>query len=107
MLALEHVVRARMEKEGALDVESTEAAKSTLGGAVSVAESLPGPLGSEVLSAAQNAFTQSLETAAIVSAVLSLLTAVAVTVVLRNVEIGGPEVEAELRPEQSNEPEPA
>jgi hypothetical protein len=66
---------------------------------VSVAESLPGPLGSELLSAAQSAFTQSLETAAIVS--------VAVSFVLRHVEIGGAEVEAELRPEQSNAPEPA
>jgi MFS transporter, DHA2 family, multidrug resistance protein len=92
---------------GGLDVESTEAAKSTLGAAVSVAESLPGPLGSELLSAAQNAFTGSLEIAAIVSAVLALLTAIAVTVALRNVEIGGPEVEAEVRPEQSNAPEPA
>jgi DHA2 family multidrug resistance protein-like MFS transporter len=72
-----------------------------------MAESLPGPLGSELLSAAQSAFTQSLEIAAIVSAVLALVTAIAVSFVLRHVEIGGAEVEAELTPGQSNEPEPA
>jgi DHA2 family multidrug resistance protein-like MFS transporter len=92
---------------GGLEVESIKAAESTLGGAVSVAESLPGPLGSELLSAAQNAFTQSLETVAIVSAALALVTAIAVTLVLRNVEVSGVEVEAELRSEQGNEPEPA
>jgi MFS transporter, DHA2 family, multidrug resistance protein len=89
---------------GGLDMQSAEAAQSTLGGAVSVAETLPGPLGSELLSAAHNAFTQSLEIVAVVSAVLALITAAAVTVVLRNVEVGGREAEAELSPEQTNEP---
>jgi DHA2 family multidrug resistance protein-like MFS transporter len=96
-----------LETTRGLEVESMEAAESALGGAVSVAESLPGPLGSELLSAAQSAFTQSLETVAIVSAALALVTAIAVTLVLRNVEVSGQELEAELTPEQSNEPEPA
>jgi MFS transporter, DHA2 family, multidrug resistance protein len=87
---------------GGLDMQSAEAAQSTLGGAVSVAESLPGPLGTELLNAAHHAFTQSLETAAIVSAALALITAVAVTLVLRNVQIGDQEVEPGMT-EQSKE----
>jgi DHA2 family multidrug resistance protein-like MFS transporter len=72
-----------------LPLEAAEAARGTLGGAVAVAEQLPDALGIELLAAARDAFSQSLELTAIVSAGLSLLTALLVTVVLRGVERGG------------------
>ena len=66
--------------------ESAETARSTLGGAVSVAEQLPSTLGMHVLDTARAAFSQSLELTAMLSAALTLLTAVVVTVALRHVQ---------------------
>jgi DHA2 family multidrug resistance protein-like MFS transporter len=61
----------------------TEAARSTLAGAVAVAELLPGGLGAEVLDAARQAFAQSFDVTAVLTAGVVLMTAVLVTVVLR------------------------
>jgi MFS transporter, DHA2 family, multidrug resistance protein len=55
-----------------------EVAKSTLGGALSVAEKLQGEMGRSILSTSREAFTSSLMTMAVISAVLSLLLAIVV-----------------------------
>ncbi len=65
--------------------ESGETSRSTLGGAVSAAEELPGALGDQLLATARDAFSQSFEVVAIVSAVLLTLAAVTVGLRLRNV----------------------
>jgi MFS transporter, DHA2 family, multidrug resistance protein len=74
--------------------EQTEAARDSLGGAVAAAEHLPGPLGTELLDVARDAFTQSLQVAAVVSAVLAAATAVIAALFLRQVR-GGPASVAE------------
>jgi DHA2 family multidrug resistance protein-like MFS transporter len=66
--------------------DAVEAARSTLGGAVSVAERLPEHLGAELLTAARDAFTHALGISASVSAVVALLTAVIAVVALRRVQ---------------------
>jgi DHA2 family multidrug resistance protein-like MFS transporter len=77
--------------------EAAEAARSTLGGAVSVASQLPGTAGIDILNAAHAAFSQSLELTALVSAALAIVIAVIITTVLRDVQPGSgePEEEAE------------
>jgi MFS transporter, DHA2 family, multidrug resistance protein len=82
--------------------EAAESARSTLGEAIAVAESLPGPLGVELVTAARDAFTQSLELTAILSAVLATFTAVLVAVVLRNVDGG----HADEAPQEQAPPQP-
>jgi len=62
-----------------------EAARDTLGGAVGVADRLPGPLGAELLDASREAFTQALQLTAAASAALAAGTAVVVLVLLRDV----------------------
>jgi DHA2 family multidrug resistance protein-like MFS transporter len=68
--------------------EQTEAARDSLGGAVAAAEDLPGPLGTELLDVARDAFTQSLQVAAVVSAVVAAGTALVAAVFLRQVRGG-------------------
>ncbi len=68
--------------------EAAEAARDTLGGALSVAGQLPDPLGAELLSAAREAFTQSLQLTGFISAVIALALAVMVLVLLRRVRAG-------------------
>jgi DHA2 family multidrug resistance protein-like MFS transporter len=68
--------------------ESSEAARSTLGGAVSVAETLPPDLSVQLLDSARSAFQQSLELTAIFSSLAMLAIAVMVIVVLRDVDTG-------------------
>ena len=75
--------------------EAVEGAQDTLGGAVAVAEQLPGPLGAELLVVARDAFAYSVELTAIISAALVMLTAIMVATVLRNVQPSG-EPEDEL-----------
>jgi MFS transporter, DHA2 family, multidrug resistance protein len=72
-----------------LSPEAGDNARGTLGGAVAAAEQLGGPLSLDLLAAAAQAFTQSLELVALISAGLVLVTAVIVSVVLRNVQTGG------------------
>lgn len=63
--------------------EAAEAARSTLGGALSVADHLPGPLGTSLLSAARDAFTHSLELTSIICALIATAAALLVVVVVR------------------------
>ncbi len=98
----------RSEMAGSLPpgvgVAAAETARGTLGGAVSVAEELGGALGIDLLNAARDAFSQSTEVTAMISAALALLTAVIVSVFLRDVDLnadedveaGSPLVEAQV-----------
>jgi DHA2 family multidrug resistance protein-like MFS transporter len=67
---------------------AVEAARETLGGAVAAAEPLHDPLGAELLEAARDAFTRSLELSAAISAAIVLALAVAAAVLLRGVRSG-------------------
>jgi MFS transporter, DHA2 family, multidrug resistance protein len=60
------------------------AAMDTLGGAVAVADQLPGPLAAELLDAAREAFTQGLQQAAITSAAIVVGMAVLALLLLRH-----------------------
>lgn len=68
---------------------ATEAARSTLGGAVVVAERLPGQLGAELLGTARDAFTQAMALIAGISAIIAIATAIAAVVLLRRVDVRG------------------
>jgi MFS transporter, DHA2 family, multidrug resistance protein len=78
--------------------EAAEAAPDTLGGAVSVAHQLPGPLAADLLDAAREAFTQGLQLAAVMSAAIVLGMAILTAVLLRHVRPGS-EPEGQLEPE--------
>jgi MFS transporter, DHA2 family, multidrug resistance protein len=75
---------------------AAEAARDTIGGAVAVADQLPGPLAAELLDAAREAFTQALQVSAITSAAIVLGLAVLTAILLRNVSASsGPEGQPE------------
>ena len=61
-----------------LTSEDTEAVKSTIGGALTVAEKLEGNLGDVIVAVSKTAFTNSLTVMAIISALLSVMLAVLV-----------------------------
>jgi len=61
-----------------------ETARDTLGGALAVATRLPEPLGAQLLTTARGAFTQALETTALISVVVVLVTATITLFVLRD-----------------------
>jgi len=65
---------------------AAELARSTLGGALAAAEQLPDPLGAALLATAREAFSQSLELVALISAAVLIATAIAAAVRLRSVE---------------------
>ncbi len=67
----------------AVPAETAEAARDTLGGALAVADGLPGALGAELLSTARAAFTQAMEATALISVVVVLATAIVTALVLR------------------------
>jgi DHA2 family multidrug resistance protein-like MFS transporter len=69
-----------------LSPEAGAAARETLAGAVEVAAHLPGQLGFAVLEAAQTAFVQGLQLAAVIGAVASIVLAVFTLATLRNVQ---------------------
>ena len=71
--------------------EESDAAIETLGGALEAVERLPDALGTELLDAAQEAFTQGLQIAAVAGAGLAVATAVLCAVMLRRVTPGAPE----------------
>jgi MFS transporter, DHA2 family, multidrug resistance protein len=73
--------------------EASTTARDTLGGAVAEAEQLPEPLAGELLGAAQEAFTQGLQAAAVTSAFVAAATAVVAVVLLRHVRPGAEEAE--------------
>jgi MFS transporter, DHA2 family, multidrug resistance protein len=77
---------------------TAEVARSTLGGALAEAGKLPERLGAELLGTAREAFVQSLELAAAISAAIALMTAIMVGVLLRRVRASS---------EAGAEPEPA
>jgi len=63
-----------------------EAAKDTLGGALEAVERLPNKLGAALLDAAQEAFTQGLQVAAVTGAALTMATAVLAAALLRRMQ---------------------
>ena len=79
-----------------LSPEAMEVARSTLGGALAVAEPLSQPLSVALLGTAREAFTQAFELTAGICAALALATAIVAAVVLRRVQAGS---EPERRPE--------
>jgi DHA2 family multidrug resistance protein-like MFS transporter len=60
-----------------------EAARSTLGAAVAMAEALPDQAGTVLLATAREAFTESFQVSAIVGVVISIALAILVAVMLR------------------------
>jgi MFS transporter, DHA2 family, multidrug resistance protein len=79
--------------------EAAEAARDTLGGAVSVADQLPNQLATELLDTAREAFTQGLQVSAITSATIVLGMAILTAVLLKHIRPGS-------EPECQPEPEP-
>lgn len=73
---------------GGVPPEASEAARNTLGGAVSVAGQLPAQLGTQLLGSAREAFIRAFQLTAAISAVVSLVTGVGVMVLLRRVGAG-------------------
>jgi MFS transporter, DHA2 family, multidrug resistance protein len=83
---------------------AAEAARETLGGAVAVADGLPGRLGPELLGAAVEAFSRALQLTAATSAILVLGTAILVAVLLRDVPAGsGSEDPASPEPDAASQ----
>ena len=72
-----------------LPPEAAATAKDTLGGAVQVAATLPGPLGATVLDVSREAFVQAMQVAATISAVLAVVVAIVAVAALRHVPSGG------------------
>ncbi|HEU4748509.1 MAG TPA: MFS transporter, partial [Gemmatimonadaceae bacterium] len=64
---------------------AADAARDTLGGAVAVAGRLPGQLGKELLTVAQEAFSHALQTTAITAVVIVTALAIIVMVTLRQI----------------------
>jgi len=79
-----------------LPADAAEAARSTLGGAVSVGQQLGGQTGAEVIATARAAFAQSLEVVAAISAVMVIIIAVVAVVLLRPVTPGTSAGESDL-----------
>jgi MFS transporter, DHA2 family, multidrug resistance protein len=71
--------------------DQADAARDTLGGAVAVSADLTDTLASQVLDAAQLAFTQGLQVVALVSATIAALAALGVMAFLRDVRAASPE----------------
>ena len=82
-----------------ISASAAEAARATLGGAVTLARELPGQVGPEVVQAAQSAFIRGLQLCAAISAVGSLALAVLVALALRRNR--APEPEAPAHPSDS------
>ncbi|HET9725183.1 MAG TPA: MFS transporter [Actinomycetota bacterium] len=71
--------------------EEADAARDTLGGALQTVETLPGELGARLLDAAQQAFTQGLQVAAVVAAALAMGTAVLAALLLSRMGAESPD----------------
>jgi DHA2 family multidrug resistance protein-like MFS transporter len=67
--------------------EAAEVARSTIGGAVSVAGELPGALGADVLGSAREAFAHAFGTTAAISAVIAIGVALLAVALLRRVPV--------------------
>ncbi|MFY9586979.1 MAG: MFS transporter [Actinomycetota bacterium] len=77
-----------------IPAQAANAAKDTLGGAIEAAGTLPGRVGSELVTAARDAFTQGLHVAATISVIGSIVLATLVLAFLRHTRAGG-EIEVE------------
>jgi DHA2 family multidrug resistance protein-like MFS transporter len=73
---------------------TAEAARDTLGGAVAGAERLPDKMGSAVLDAAHEAFTNGMRVVAVISVMVLAVLAVVATLLLRDRTVVVPETEA-------------
>jgi DHA2 family multidrug resistance protein-like MFS transporter len=87
-----------------LTAEAIEAARSTLGGALAVAERFPGQSGTELLGIARQAFAQAFELTAVIGAAIVIATTILVAAVLRQVGAGA---EPDRRPDVEPEEAPA
>ncbi len=83
--------------------EATEAARDTLGGAVAVADRLPGQVGAELLRTAREAFVDALDLTAATSAVLAMTLAVMAAILLRHVRASS---QPERQPDLNNLKQP-
>lgn len=82
-------------------LETIEAARGTIGGAVAAAEHLPGQLGGELLGAARYAFTQALQMTAAISAAIMIAAAVMAAVLLRRARANSePARQPDLQPDK-------
>jgi DHA2 family multidrug resistance protein-like MFS transporter len=81
------VYRTQVEDSipAAVPTDEADATRETLGGAVGVSDDLPASVASQVLQAAQEAFTQGLQVVALVSAIIAALAGVGVMLFLRGV----------------------
>ncbi len=70
--------------------DAAELARSTLGGALAAAEQLPDPFGAALLATAREAFAQSLELVALLSAAILIATAIVAAARLRSVKPANP-----------------
>ena len=77
--------------------EASDNARDTLGGAAQDIEGLPDALGDSLLRAAQEAFTQGMQVAALVGAAVAIATAVAAAILLRRAGPGSPQEEPVAR----------
>ncbi len=71
-----------------IPAEAAASARDTLGGAVAVAQQLPGELGTAVIGVARDAFVQGMQVASTISALLAVGLAILAVVMLRNVGSG-------------------
>ena len=87
------VYRSQLANTLPIGVPSDAAAiaRDTLGGAVAIAGRLPAQVGAQLLDTARDAFIQSFELAAGISAVIALATALVATALLRHVRPAHPE----------------
>ena len=84
--------------------EAAEVARDTLGGAVGVADQLPGPLASSLLEGARDAFTQGLQFSAVIGMVIVLAVAGLVMTFLRDVR-GSSDSARQTEPEPADRAE--
>jgi DHA2 family multidrug resistance protein-like MFS transporter len=70
-----------------IPVEVADAARDTLGGAVAIAQTLPGELAAKLVTAAQIAFVAALHLVAVVAAVGAIVTAIVAALALWNVPV--------------------
>jgi DHA2 family multidrug resistance protein-like MFS transporter len=71
----------------AIPAGAANAARDTLAGAVEAAQTLPGPLGSQLVDAARDAFTQGLHVAAAISTAAAIALAIMVFTLLRTAKV--------------------
>jgi DHA2 family multidrug resistance protein-like MFS transporter len=72
----------------AVPADAAVVARDTLGGAMAVAQQLPGQLGAAVVDVARDAFVEGMQVAATISSIIALTVAVLAVVLLRNVGAG-------------------